>query len=136
MILRSLSWVSLLYVPNFLWHLRNEIKWWTFSLWNCYHLFLRSTFSRNKFSKVIQMAQHLVNETKCCKICTCPVWFYFILLFYACFWGENWKMLISSHWNNSVFCDQWKMMSYLNMSYGKISHFVSFPLFVFTYSWS
>ena len=38
---------------------------------------------------------------------------------------RNWKMPISSHWNNSVFCDQWKMMSYLNMSYGKISHLCS-----------
>ena len=35
-----------------------------------------------------------------------------------------------SHWNILVFCDQWKMISDLNTSHGKI--FVSFPLFGFT----
>ena len=30
-----------------------------------------------------------------------------------------------SHWNVSVFCDQWKMMSDLNMSHEKVSDFVS-----------
>ena len=37
-----------------------------------------------------------------------------------------------SPWNILVFCDQWKMMSDLNMSKGKISNFVSFPLLGFT----
>ena len=36
-----------------------------------------------------------------------------------------------SHWNIFIFCDQWKMMSDLNKSYGKIPDFVSFPLFRF-----
>ena len=35
-----------------------------------------------------------------------------------------------SHWNILVFCDQWKILSDLNMSHGK--NFVSFPLFGFT----
>ena len=37
-----------------------------------------------------------------------------------------------SHWNILVFCDQWKMMSDLNISHGKMSDFVSFPLLGFT----
>ena len=37
-----------------------------------------------------------------------------------------------SYWNILVFCDQWKMMSVLNMSHEKMSDFVSFPLFEFT----
>ena len=42
--------------------------------------------------------------------------------------NTNYKSL----WNNLVFCDQWKIMSDLNMSHGKMSDFVSFPLFEFT----
>ena len=42
------------------------------------------------------------------------------------------NMLIVSHWNILIFCDQWKMMSDLNMSHRKISHFVSLTLFAFT----
>ena len=37
-----------------------------------------------------------------------------------------------NHWNILVFSDQWKMMSDLNMSHGKMSDFVVFPLFGFT----
>ena len=36
------------------------------------------------------------------------------------------------HWSILAFCDQWKMMSELNMSHGKMSNFVSLPLFGFT----
>ena len=35
------------------------------------------------------------------------------------------------HWNISVFCDQWKIISDLSMSHGKVSDFVSFPFFEF-----
>ena len=37
-----------------------------------------------------------------------------------------------SHWNILVFYDKWKIMSDLNMSHGKMSDFVSCPLFGFT----
>ena len=37
-----------------------------------------------------------------------------------------------SHWNILLFCDQWKMMSDLNMSQEKMSDFVSFSLFGLT----
>ena len=37
-----------------------------------------------------------------------------------------------SHWNISIFCDQWNMMSYLNMFHEKMYGFVSYPLFGFT----
>ena len=37
-----------------------------------------------------------------------------------------------SHWNILVFCDQWNMMSDLNMSHEKMSYFVSFLLFGLT----
>ena len=32
------------------------------------------------------------------------------------------------HWNDIVFCNQWKMMSGFNMPHKKMSSFVSFPL--------
>ena len=34
-----------------------------------------------------------------------------------------------SHWNHLGFCDQWKMMSNLNVLHRDMSDFVSFPLF-------
>ena len=37
-----------------------------------------------------------------------------------------------SHWNILVFYNQWKLMSDLNMSRGKMSDFVSFPLYGLT----
>ena len=37
-----------------------------------------------------------------------------------------------SHWNILVFYDQWKTMSDLNMSHGKMSDFDLFPLLGFT----
>ena len=37
-----------------------------------------------------------------------------------------------SLWNILVFYDQWKVISDLNMSYGKMSDLVSFPLLGFT----
>ena len=36
------------------------------------------------------------------------------------------------HWNVLAFFNQWKTMSDLNVSYGKMSDFASFPLFWFT----
>ena len=36
------------------------------------------------------------------------------------------------YWNSLVFWEQWKIISDFNMSYGKMSDFVSFPLFGFT----
>ena len=37
-----------------------------------------------------------------------------------------------NHLNILVLCDQWKIISDLNMAHGKMSNFVSLPLFVFT----
>ena len=37
-----------------------------------------------------------------------------------------------SHLNNLVFIDQWNLKSNLSMAHGKISDFVSSPLFGFT----
>ena len=37
-----------------------------------------------------------------------------------------------SHWNILVFYDHWKIMLDLDMSHGKMSDFVSIPLFGFT----
>ena len=77
---------------------------------------------------------YFVNKEKYCQICTCPAWFNFSLLVSDVFCNEiesesfNYK----SHWNILVFCGQWKMMSNLYMSKGKISDFVSFQLFGFT----
>ena len=35
------------------------------------------------------------------------------------------------HWNIEVLCDNWKIMSDINMSHNKISDFVPFPFFGF-----
>ena len=37
-----------------------------------------------------------------------------------------------SYWNILVFCNQWKMMSDLNVTHGKMYDFVSLPFFGFT----
>ena len=37
-----------------------------------------------------------------------------------------------NHWNILVLCDQWKMMSDLNMNHERMSDFISFSLFGFT----
>ena len=52
----------------------------------------------------------------------------FVLTFAMKLKGSNYKI----HWNILVFCDQWKMMSGLNLSHEKMSDFMSFPLFGFT----
>ena len=54
---------------------------------------------------------------------------YFILfwsLVCANFWNKIERCQYKSHWNNSVFWDQWKMMSDLNMSQRRINDFVAF----------
>ena len=48
----------------------------------------------------------------------------------------NYKMKdanYKSHWNIFLFCEEWKIMSYLNMYHGRMPDFVSFPLFGFTF---
>ena len=62
--------------------------------------------------------------------CSCDfILFYLIVLTFAMrLKSANYK----SHWNILVFYDQWKIMSDLNMFYGKMPDFVSFPLFGFT----
>ena len=51
----------------------------------------------------------------------------FVLTFPMKLKDTNYK----SHWNIFVFYNQWKMMSDMNMSHGKMSDFVSFPLLGF-----
>ena len=64
-----------------------------------------------------------------CQICKCPVLFSF--LFVPTFAMKLQVANYESHWNILVFWDQSKMISDLNMSHGKMSDFVSFPLFGF-----
>ena len=52
----------------------------------------------------------------------------FVLAFAMKLKGANYE----SHWNISVFCDQWNLTSDLKMSHGKMSDFVSFSLVGFT----
>ena len=75
---------------------------------------------------------YFVNKEKYCQVCSCPVWLYFTLLDCAHFRDEIESANYKRHWNISVFYDQWKIMSDLNMSHGKMSNFVSIPLFGFT----
>ena len=68
---------------------------------------------------------YFVIKEKYCQTCTCPVWFYFTWLVCAYFCNEIEK------------CCLWKSLKYLSIlrpmkNYGKMSDFVSFPLFEFT----
>ena len=71
---------------------------------------------------------YFVNKEKYSKICIYSVWFYFTLLDCAYFRNEIEKC---RHWNISIFYNQWKILSDLNMSHGKMSDFLSFPFFGF-----
>ena len=69
----------------------------------------------------------------------CAVRFAHILFYFISFYlsAHNFAMKLKdanyrSHWNILEFRDQWKMMSVLNMSRGKVSGFVSFLMFRFT----
>ena len=62
------------------------------------------------------------------------VWFCFVFIAYT---QLNFAMKVKdanckSQWNFSLFCEQGKTMSELNISHGKMSDFISFPLFEFT----
>ena len=75
---------------------------------------------------------YFVNKDKYCQIWTCLVWFYFTVLVFAHFCNEIEKFQLYTSLKCLVFYGQWKIMSDLNMSHGKMSDFVSFPLFGFT----
>ena len=72
---------------------------------------------------------HVVNKEKYCQICKYPVWFYFNLHVRAHFGNEIEIANYKSHLNVLTFYDQWNLMSDLNMCHGKMSDFISFPLF-------
>ena len=92
-------------------------------LWDCYHSFLRQTLSRNKFQTSLKY-YNFFNKEKSCQICI----YLFSLPFAMKLNDANNKNL----WNVLAFCDQWKMMSDLNLPHTKMSDFVSFSLFRFT----
>ena len=75
---------------------------------------------------------YFVNKDKYCQIWTCLVWFYFTVLVFAHFCNEIEKFQLYTSLKYLVFYGQWKIMSDLNMSHGKMSDFVLFPLFAFT----
>ena len=75
---------------------------------------------------------YFVNKDKYCQIWTCLVWFYFTVLVFAHFCNEIEKFQLYTSLKCLVFYGQWKIMSDLNMSHGKMSDFVLFPLFAFT----
>ena len=74
---------------------------------------------------------HVVNKENYCQIWTWPFNFislYFVLTFAMKLKDANYK----SHWNVLVFCEQWKMVSDLNISHETMSYFISFLMFGFT----
>ena len=75
---------------------------------------------------------YFVNKDKYCQIWTCLVWFYFTVLVFVHFCNEIEKFQLYTSLKYLVFYGQWKIMSDLNMSHGKMSDFVLFPLFGFT----
>ena len=76
---------------------------------------------------------HVVDKEKSCQICTlCLISLHFTCLGSPLQWNRKMPIINKSHWNILVFCNHWKLISDLNMSYGKIPDFVSFPLFEFT----
>ena len=75
---------------------------------------------------------YLVNKEKYWQICTCLIGFISLYLLVLNFAIKLKRVNYKSNWNILVFCDQWKMISDLNISQGKISNFLSFPMFGFT----
>ena len=75
---------------------------------------------------------HILYKEKYCQICSCLLQFHFTLLVFAHFCNELKDSNYKIHWNILVFCHQWKMLSDLNASNGKMSEFVSFQLFGLT----
>ena len=63
-----------------------------------------------------------------CHICTCHVWFYFTFLIVLNFAMRLKSTNNKSDWNSLVFYKQWKIMSDLNMSQGKMSEFCFIPM--------
>ena len=78
------------------------------------------------------MVYYLVNKEKYWQICTCLIGFISLYLLVLNFAIKLKRVNYKSNWNILVFCDQWKMISDLNISQGKISNFLSFPMFGFT----
>ena len=74
---------------------------------------------------------YFVNKEKYCQIRTFPMWFCFTYLYVLMFAMKLKCANYNSHWNILLFYDQWKILSDFNMSHGKMSDFVSFPLFEF-----
>ena len=75
---------------------------------------------------------YFVIKKKYCQICTCLFSFHFFYLFVLTFAMKLKDTNYKSYWNILVFCHQWEMVSYLNVSYENISGFVSFPMFGLT----
>ena len=78
------------------------------------------------------IVHYFANKEKYCQICTCLVQFISLYLFVPIFAVKLKDANYKTHWNISVFSNQWKIMSDLNMSHEKMSHFVLFPLSGFT----
>ena len=92
------------------------MKYIYFSSGNVINHFLDKTYQEINFKCQLNSVLCIVY----CQICTCLASIYFKRAKYK------------SHWNMLVSHDQWEIMSDLNMSYGKMSGFVSFPLLGFT----
>ena len=122
---------SLLNRSNLLHHLRNKIKWWQFSsgtviihFWDkpCQEINFKLHWNTITFSIRKNLARFAYDPLDF-------IWYYlFSLLFAMKLNDANNKNL----WNVLAFCDQWKMMSDLNLTHTKMSDFVSFSLFRFT----
>ena len=93
---------------------------------------LLNKFYEDKISEVILIVYYFENKEKCSQICICPRDFISIYLFV-----HNFAIKLKSanhiiYSNILAIYDQSKIMSDLNMFHGKVSDFVSFPLFGFT----
>ena len=119
---------SLRNLSNFHQHLQNEIKWTTFSSKIVIIRFWDNSDQEMNFKSYL-------NSLLLCekgKIMSdfhflCLILFTFVLTFAMKLEDNNYK----SHWKNSAFWVQWKMMPDLNMLQEKMSDFVSFSLFGF-----
>ena len=102
-----------------MWNRQHIIFIWR---WPCWHIF-KSTLLQ--LYEINFKSQILSDLNMSCVILFHVIW---LLTFAVRLKSTTYK----SHWNILVLHEQWKITSDLNMSHGKISDFVSFPLFRFT----
>ena len=118
-----------LWYPPYCSDLRMKLNERHFSFGTVYYLFWDKPYQEINL-KANYIVCYFANKGKYVRFPNVPFYFNFCLCSLL-----QWNCKVAnyeSHWNILVFWDRSKVISDLNMSHGKMSDFVSFPLFRFT----